>query len=85
VLLGHEPNKAFLVSDSCGATERNCNTISSALVFLSLFHSEYKVILYLTTMHAYCFYPAISKSPKHLQNVMDLSTLLLYWVNVNFS
>ena len=29
VLLGHVPNKAFLVPDSCGATERNGNSIRS--------------------------------------------------------
>jgi len=27
VLLGHGPNRAFLVPDSCGATERNSNSI----------------------------------------------------------
>jgi len=29
VLLGHGPNKAFQVPNSCGATERNGNSISS--------------------------------------------------------
>jgi hypothetical protein len=29
VLLGHRPNKVFLVPDSFGATERNGNSISS--------------------------------------------------------
>jgi hypothetical protein len=29
VLLGHGPNKAFLVPDSCRMTERNGNSISS--------------------------------------------------------
>jgi len=29
VLLGHGPYKAFLVPDSCEATERNSNSISS--------------------------------------------------------
>jgi len=29
VILGHGPNKAFLVPDSCRATERNCNNISA--------------------------------------------------------
>jgi len=29
VLLGHGPNKAFLVPDSCSATERNGNSISA--------------------------------------------------------
>jgi len=29
VLLGHVPNKAFLIPGSCGATERNGNSISS--------------------------------------------------------
>ena len=28
VLLGHGPNKVFLVPDSCRATERNSNSIS---------------------------------------------------------
>ena len=29
MLLGHGSNEAFLVPDSCGATERNGNSISS--------------------------------------------------------
>jgi len=29
VLLGHEPSKAFLVPNSCRATERNGNSIST--------------------------------------------------------
>ena len=29
MLLGHGDNKAFLVPDSCGATERNGNSIIS--------------------------------------------------------
>ena len=29
MLLGYGPNKVFLVADSCGATERNCNRVSS--------------------------------------------------------
>jgi hypothetical protein len=29
VLIGHGPNKAFLVPDSCRATERNGNSIST--------------------------------------------------------
>ena len=29
MLLGHGPNKAFLVPGSCGATERNGNSISA--------------------------------------------------------
>ena len=29
MLLGHGPNKVFLVPDSCRATERNGNSISS--------------------------------------------------------
>ena len=29
VLLGHGPNKAFLVPDSCRGTERNGNSIST--------------------------------------------------------
>ena len=32
----------------------------------SLFRSECKSMLYLTTMYVYCVYPAISKSPKTL-------------------
>ena len=31
VLLGHGPNKAFMVPDSCGATDRNGNSISAAV------------------------------------------------------
>jgi hypothetical protein len=31
VLYSHEPNKAFLVPDSCRATERNSNSISADL------------------------------------------------------
>ena len=29
VLLAHGPNKAFMVPDSCGATDRNGNSISA--------------------------------------------------------
>jgi hypothetical protein len=29
VLFSHEPNKPFLVPDSCRVTERNCNSISA--------------------------------------------------------
>jgi hypothetical protein len=29
ILYGHEPNKAFLVPDSCRETERNGNSINS--------------------------------------------------------
>jgi len=29
VLLGHAPNKAFLVADSCEVTEINSNSVSS--------------------------------------------------------
>jgi hypothetical protein len=33
VLLGQAPNKAFLVPNSCGATERNDNSISSDVTY----------------------------------------------------
>jgi RNase P/RNase MRP subunit p30 len=41
--------------------------------FSSLFHSECKLILYLTTMYVYCVYHAISKSPKHLPNCLKIT------------
>ena len=31
MLLGHGPNKAFLVPDSCGETDRNGNSIIAAV------------------------------------------------------
>ena len=32
MLLGHGPNKAFLVPDSCRVTERNGNSISTDII-----------------------------------------------------
>jgi hypothetical protein len=41
--------------------------------FSSLFRSEWKLILYSTTMYVYCVYPAISKSPKQLPNFLKIA------------
>ena len=45
----------------------------SLAIFSSLFHSECKFILYLTTMYVYCVYTAISKSPQQLSNCLKIS------------
>ena len=37
--------------------------------FSSLFRSEYKWILYLTTMYVYCVYPAMSKKSENLSDL----------------
>jgi hypothetical protein len=80
VLFSHGPNKAFLVPDSCRATERNSNSISADVTEIynlfvqaletgrkaSLFRSECKLILYSTTMYVYCIYSSLSKSSKQL-------------------
>jgi len=36
MLLGHGPNKAFLVPDSCRASERNGNSISAAIIYATI-------------------------------------------------
>jgi hypothetical protein len=41
--------------------------------FSSLFRSECKLILFLTTMYVYCVYPAISKGPKQLPNCLKIT------------
>ena len=46
---------------------RNSEPLAS---FSGLFRSEYKGILYLTTMYVYCVYPAMSKKP---ENSSDLN------------
>jgi hypothetical protein len=45
VLLGHVPNKALLIPDSCGETGRNGNSISSEVK--NKYHSNYY-------LHAIC-------------------------------
>ena len=37
--------------------------------FSGLFRSEYKCILYLTTMYVYCVYPAMSKKSENLSDL----------------
>jgi hypothetical protein len=39
------------------------------LCFSGLFRSEYKWILYLTTMYVYCVYPAMSKKSENLSHL----------------
>jgi hypothetical protein len=68
---------AFLVPDSCRATERNDNRISADVtddIIASDIHRFSEIctsfrntfIWYLTTMYVYCVYPATSKSPRQL-------------------
>ena len=49
---------------------RNRQNSEPLASFSSLFRSEYKYILYLTTMYVYCVYPAMSKKS---ENLSDLS------------
>ena len=49
---------------------RNRQNSELSASFSGLFRSEYKWILYLTTMYVYCVYPAMSKK---LENLSDLS------------
>ena len=39
----------------------------------SRFRSECKLILYLTTMYIYCVFPAMSKSPKTTDKLLENS------------
>ena len=55
------------------------------VIFSSLFRSECKLILYLTTMYVYCVYPAISKSSKQLPNclkITETSVVLIIFICV---
>jgi hypothetical protein len=49
---------------------RNRQNSEPLASFSGLFRSEYKWILYLTTMYVYCVYPAMSKK---LENLSDLN------------
>jgi hypothetical protein len=49
---------------------RNRQNSESLASFSCLFRSEYKWILYLTTMYVFCVYPAMSKKS---ENLSDLS------------
>ena len=52
---------------------RNRQKIEPLTSFSSLFRSECKLFLYLTTMYVYCVYPGISKSPKHMPNCLKIA------------
>ena len=52
------------------ASFRNRQNSEPSAIFSCLFRSEYKCILYLTTMYVYCIYPAMSKKS---ENLSDLS------------
>ena len=52
---------------------RNGQKSEPSTSFSSLFHSECKLIVYLTTMYVCCVYPAISKSPKQLPNCLKIT------------
>ena len=48
---------------------RNRQNSEPLASFSGLFRSEYKWILYLTTMYVYCVYPAMSKKSKNLSDL----------------
>ena len=48
---------------------RNRQNNEPSASFSGLFRSEYKLILYLTTMYVYCVYPAISKKSENLSDL----------------
>ena len=52
------------------ASFRNRQNSEPLASFSGLFRSEYKWILYLTTMYVYCVYPAMSNE---LENLLDLN------------
>ena len=48
---------------------RNRQNSEPLASFSGLFRSEYKYILYLTTMYVYCVYPAVSKKSENLSDL----------------
>ena len=48
---------------------RNRQNSEPSASFSGLFRSEYKCILYLTTMYVFCVYPAMSKKSENLSNL----------------
>jgi hypothetical protein len=48
---------------------RNRQNSEPSASFSGLFRSEYKWILYLTTMYVYCVYPAMSKKSENLSDL----------------
>ena len=48
---------------------RNRQNSEPLASFSGLFRSEYKSILYLTTMYVYCVYPAMSKKSENLSDL----------------
>jgi hypothetical protein len=48
---------------------RNRQNSEHSVSFSGLFRSEYKWILYLTTMYVYCVYPAMSKKSENLSDL----------------
>ena len=48
---------------------RNRHNSEPLANFSCLFHSEYKWILYLTTMYVFCVYPAMSKKSENLSDL----------------
>ena len=48
---------------------RNRQNSEPLASFSGLFRSEYKYILYLTTMYVYCVYPAMSKKSENLSDL----------------
>jgi hypothetical protein len=48
---------------------RNRQNSEPSASFSDLFRSEYKWILYLTTMYVYCVYPAMSKKSENLSDL----------------
>ena len=52
-----------------GASFRNRQNSEPLASFSGLFCSEYKCILYLSTMYVYCVYPAMSKKSENLSDL----------------
>jgi hypothetical protein len=48
---------------------RNSQNCEPSASFSCLFRSEYKRILYLTTIYVYCVYPAMSKKSENLSDL----------------
>ena len=62
--------RTLSVNIKCICTSfRNRQNSEPLASFLGLFRSEYKLILYLTTMYVYCVYPAMSKKSENLSDL----------------
>ena len=55
MLLGHGPNKAFLVLDSCRTTERNGNSISADITDDTIENNKDDLVSVIFGQFGWCF------------------------------